>query len=74
MITPNTPATVSQPGATPAFMTAEECRTWLAAQPLASTVQMLRGAHFLSHQLWTLWWCWAVCLAVYGLFRWRSWI
>ncbi|MBY0341010.1 MAG: hypothetical protein K2Q19_07575 [Rhodocyclaceae bacterium] len=40
MITPNTPATASQPGANPAFMTAEECRTWLAAQPLASTVQM----------------------------------
>ena len=46
----------------------------LATGVFASTVQMLRGAHFLSHQLWTLWWCWAVCLAVYGLFRWRSWI
>ncbi|MBP8813766.1 MAG: phosphatase PAP2 family protein [Laribacter sp.] len=46
----------------------------LAIGVFAGTVQMLRGAHFLSHQLWTLWWCWAVCLAVYGLFRWRSWI
>ncbi|HTJ96955.1 MAG TPA: hypothetical protein VL381_05755 [Rhodocyclaceae bacterium] len=38
----STPATVttSLPNVGPAFVTAEECRTWLAAQPLASTVQM----------------------------------
>jgi hypothetical protein len=35
-----TPATASLPNVAPAFMTAEECRTWLSAQPLASTVQM----------------------------------
>jgi hypothetical protein len=35
-----TPATASLPNVAPAFTTAEECRTWLAAQPLASTVQM----------------------------------
>lgn len=40
MITASTPATASLPNVNPAFMTAEECRTWLAAQPLASTVQM----------------------------------
>ncbi|MDE2600624.1 MAG: hypothetical protein KGL40_13480 [Rhodocyclaceae bacterium] len=40
MITASTPATASLPNINPAFMTAEECRTWLAAQPLASTVQM----------------------------------
>lgn len=33
-------ATSSMPNIGPAFLTAEECRTWLAAQPLASTVQM----------------------------------
>jgi len=40
MITASTPATASLPNVNPAFMTAEECRTWLKAQPLASTVQM----------------------------------
>jgi len=40
MITASTPATASLPNVNPAFMTAEECRSWLAAQPLASTVQM----------------------------------
>ncbi|HEU6456580.1 MAG TPA: hypothetical protein VN201_14070 [Roseateles sp.] len=40
MITASTPATASLPNVNPAFMTAEECRTWLASQPLASTVQM----------------------------------
>lgn len=40
MISASTPATASLPNVNPAFMTAEECRAWLAAQPLASTVQM----------------------------------
>ncbi|WP_130803802.1 phosphatase PAP2 family protein [Acinetobacter ihumii] len=26
-----------------------------------SAVQMLRGAHFLSHNLWAAWWCWLIC-------------
>lgn len=30
-----------------------------------SGVQMLRGAHFLSHNLWTLWWTWVIDLAIY---------
>lgn len=32
-----------------------------------SAVQIARGAHFLTHNLWTLWWSWAVCLALYAL-------
>jgi len=27
-------------------------------------VQMVRGAHFLSHNLWSLWFVWATCLAI----------
>lgn len=34
-----------------------------------SAVQLARGAHFLSHNLWTLWITWAVCLTGYLLFR-----
>ena len=41
---------------------------------LMSGIQMVRGAHFLSHNLWTLWFCWAICLAVYALYRWRRWM
>ena len=29
--------------------------------------QQLRGAHFLSHTLWSSWICWATCLVVYRL-------
>ncbi|MHA3054255.1 hypothetical protein [Acinetobacter sp. ANC 4633] len=32
-----------------------------------SGVQMLRGAHFLSHNLWTLWWTWAIDLVIYSI-------
>lgn len=28
-----------------------------------SVVQVVRGAHFMSHNLWSLWICWAVCVA-----------
>lgn len=34
---------------------------------IMSAVQIARGAHFLSHNLWTLWWSWLVCLALYAL-------
>ncbi|BCN39008.1 hypothetical protein ALDI51_23270 [Alicycliphilus denitrificans] len=41
---------------------------WLAAALLAGTVlgvaQQMRGAHYMSHTLWTAWVCWAVGLAV----------
>lgn len=30
-----------------------------------SLVQMLRGAHFLSHNLWALWWSWAISFVLY---------
>lgn len=39
MISTSTP-TASLPNVNPAFMTAEECQSWLSSQPLASTVQM----------------------------------
>lgn len=35
--------------------------------------QMMRGAHFMSHNLWTLWVTWAVNVALYALcFGWLS--
>ncbi|QLI81019.1 phosphatase PAP2 family protein [Chitinibacter fontanus] len=30
--------------------------------------QMMRGAHFLSHNLWTMWWTWMVLLVLYIVF------
>lgn len=45
--------------------------TWLVAVLLLGTVlglaQQLRGAHFMSHTLWTAWLCWATAWAVHGL-------
>ena len=36
-------------------------------------VQQMRGAHFLSHVLWTLWLSWAIVLAVHaGVRAWRT--
>ena len=34
--------------------------------------QMMRGAHFLSHNLWTLWVCWAVNLLGCVLVAWQA--
>ncbi|HWT71435.1 MAG TPA: phosphatase PAP2 family protein [Oxalicibacterium sp.] len=31
---------------------------------IMGTVQMVRGAHFLSHNLWTLWFVWATCFLI----------
>ena len=43
-------------------------RAWLAAALLAGlalgVAQQVRGAHFMSHTLWTAWVCWCVALAV----------
>lgn len=43
-------------------------RTWLgatlAAGVLLGAVQTLRGAHYVSHSLWTAWLCWALTLVV----------
>jgi membrane-associated PAP2 superfamily phosphatase len=36
---------------------------------MMSVVQMARGAHFLSHNLWTLWLIWAMCFLLDGLMR-----
>ncbi len=38
-----------------------------------SLVQMLRGAHFLSHNLWSLWLVWCACFVVDAVLRfvWR---
>jgi len=52
-------------------------RIWLAvtlaAGLLFGWVQMMRGAHYLSHSLWTAWVCWAVAaLSFHGLRRWRE--
>lgn len=43
-------------------------RRWLAAALatgfLFGVAQQLRGAHYMSHTLWTLWLCWATALAM----------
>jgi len=50
---------------------------WLAAALACGAVlglaQQLRGAHYLSHTLWSAWICWGVGLAVEeAAMRWRS--
>jgi membrane-associated PAP2 superfamily phosphatase len=46
-------------------------RAWLAAALAAGLLfgvsQQLRGAHFMSHTLWTAWICWVVAWRVQGL-------
>jgi membrane-associated PAP2 superfamily phosphatase len=48
-------------------------RVWLAMAlvlgVLCGGVQLVRGAHFLSHSLWTAWCCWAIALAAASLRR-----
>lgn len=57
-------------------------RGWLAAGAMLGTIyawaQMVRGAHFLSHNLWSAVICWLVALAVYLAMRrrlsnWSDW-
>src|SRR3569833_1864889 len=48
----------------------------LALGAIMGDVQMVRGAHFLSHNLWTLWFVWATCFVIdaalqLGAFVWR---
>lgn len=38
---------------------------------LMGYAQMMRGAHFMSHNLWTLWWTWLVQLIIFALWQWR---
>lgn len=46
--------------------------TGLALGAIMSAVQIVRGAHFLSHNLWTLWLIWAACLAIDALIQMAS--
>jgi membrane-associated PAP2 superfamily phosphatase len=47
-------------------------RAWLLAVllvgALAGAAQQMRGAHFLSHTLWSLWWCWTLAAGLAWLF------
>ena len=44
----------------------------LAFGMILNVTQIARGAHFLSHNLWSLWWCWSISLVVDRLWRWQS--
>jgi membrane-associated PAP2 superfamily phosphatase len=48
-------------------------RWWLASVLLGGVlfagVQLVRGAHFLSHSLWTGWLCWAIAAASHHAFQ-----
>jgi membrane-associated PAP2 superfamily phosphatase len=48
-------------------------RRWLAGALLAGLVlglsQQLRGAHYMSHTLWTAWFCWTSAFAIDALVR-----
>ena len=48
-------------------------RRWLVATiafgAVLATVQVVRGAHYVSHSLWTAWWCWAFTLASWHVVR-----
>ncbi len=35
----------------------------LALGALFAWAQLARGAHYLSHSLWSAWWCWAIAVA-----------
>lgn len=39
---------------------------------MMSWVQIVRGAHFLSHNLWSLWWSWLIAFVVYKAFNARN--
>lgn len=58
-----------------AFAPREErvARLWLITVllvgALAGTAQLVRGAHFLTHTLWSLWWCWTLSALLAWLFR-----
>ncbi|PHV11224.1 acid phosphatase [Chitinimonas sp. BJB300] len=45
---------------------------WVLALVIGTALgwgQQLRGAHFLSHTLWSAWLCWAVCLVVFAVLQ-----
>jgi membrane-associated PAP2 superfamily phosphatase len=51
-------------------------RWWLAATMLAGAllgwVQVMRGAHYLSHSMWTAWTCWTAGGLIDALAAWRQ--
>lgn len=51
-------------------------RRWLlatlAAGAVVGTVQVVRGAHYPSHPLWTAWFCWVVCAVSFHVFHRRA--
>jgi membrane-associated PAP2 superfamily phosphatase len=51
-------------------------RRWLAGAIalglLAAITQTLRGAHFVSHSLWTAWICWTMTTALHHAWRWAA--
>jgi membrane-associated PAP2 superfamily phosphatase len=48
-------------------------RRWLIATiafgAVLAVVQVVRGAHYVSHSLWTAWWCWAFTLVSWHALR-----
>ena len=48
-------------------------RRWLIAAiafgVVLGAVQLVRGAHYVSHSLWTGWWCWALTVASFHACR-----
>ncbi len=48
-------------------------RRWLIATIACGTVlalvQVVRGAHYVSHSLWTAWWCWALAVISWHAIR-----
>ena len=51
-------------------------RAWLAGTLLLGlafgAAQVLRGAHYLSHVLWTAWICWALAAGASAAWRWNA--
>jgi membrane-associated PAP2 superfamily phosphatase len=50
---------------------ARRARTWrwgvLAVGTVFAWAQLVRGAHFASHSMWSAWWCYGVCAAAFAL-------
>ncbi|MBX3621127.1 MAG: phosphatase PAP2 family protein [Rhizobacter sp.] len=57
-------------------VSARWARIWLALAVAAGfglgLAQQMRGAHFMSHTLWTGWLCWTVSFTLDSLLRWRA--
>lgn len=57
--------------------TPRAARIWLTVTLLAGftigLAQQVRGAHYLSHTLWTGWICWVIAASSHGLLEGRQW-